>query len=104
MWNKITPTIAQLTCDSPTEVQARATDDGSTEYTHIDPAMGFYCLNAEQSFGGLCANFEVRFCCPTMQVGECNKKGWEWTSWLDRDDPDGTGDWENLHAYEPNQA
>lgn len=72
--------------------------------THIDNDLGFYCLNSEQAFGGLCADFEVRYCCPVMQVGECNKKGWEWTAWLDRDQPDGTGDWENLHAFEPNQA
>ena len=31
-------------------------------------------------------------------------KGFKWFPWLDRDDPDGTGDWENLHAFEPNQA
>ena len=94
----------KATCENPTAVQARATDNGSFEYTHIDNDLGFYCLNSEQAFGGLCANFEVRFCCPQMQVGDCNKKDWEWTAWLDRDDPDGTGDWENLHSYEPNQA
>ena len=94
----------ESTCENPTAVQARPTDDGSTAFTHIDNDMGFYCINAEQAFGGLCANFEVRFCCPMMQVGECNKKGWEWTEWLDRDDPTGTGDWENLHSYEPNEA
>ena len=31
-------------------------------------------------------------------------KGWDWTPWLDRDDPDGVGDIELLHAFEPNQV
>ena len=31
-------------------------------------------------------------------------KGWEWTPWLDRDDADGVGDLELLHAFEPNQV
>ena len=91
-------------CANPIAVQANPKDSGSTAMTHIDIDMGFYCLNEEQPIGTLCADFEVRYCCPKMQLNECDQKGWEWTPWLDRDDPDGTGDWENLHAFEPNQA
>lgn len=25
--------------------------------------------------------------------------GYQWTQWLDRDNPSGTGDWENLNAF-----
>ena len=95
---------ASQACRDPIAIQANPIDSGSTFYTHIDTEVGFYCLNEEQPFGQICADFEVRFCCAKTQVGECNKKGYEWTAWLDRDDPEGTGDWENLHAFEPNQA
>ena len=90
-------------CDSPIAVQANNVDGGSQDQTHIDLTLGFYCLNSEQT-NGQCADFEVRYCCPKYQVGECNKKGYEWTAWLDRDDPVGQGDWENLDAFEPGQA
>ena len=103
-WETLSSFDSNVACNNPMAVEAQPTNLGSTEYTHIDTSMGFYCLNEEQSYGGLCANFEVRYCCPKMQLGECDTKGYEWTGWLDRDDPVGTGDWENLHAYEPNQA
>ena len=41
-----------------------------------------------------CADFEVRFCCPTRKHTACDEDGWSWSIWLDRDDPAGTGDWE----------
>ena len=103
-WETISRFDQNVACNNPIAVEAMATDSGSTEFTHIDTNLGFYCLNSEQSYGSKCADFNVRYCCPKMQVGECDIKGYEWTPWLDRDDPDGTGDWENLHAYEPNQA
>jgi len=90
-------------CAAPIAAQAQATDDGSVEYTHIDTTIGFYCLNDEQSTGQ-CADFEVRYCCPKMQVGTCNVKGYEWTPYYNGDDATGTGDWEMLHNLEPNQA
>ena len=91
-------------CENPVAVQANPITDGSTAMTHIDTDMGFYCINEEQPYGQICADFEVRYCCPKLQYKECDQKGYEWTPWLDRDDPDGTGDWENLHAFEPNEA
>ena len=92
------------TCETPIAIEARPTDLGSTETTHIDIDIGFYCINSEQSSEQICAEFEVRYCCPKTQVGTCNLKGWEWTPWLDRDDSDGVGDIELLHAFEPNQG
>ena len=90
-------------CPNPIAIEANNVDGGSQDQTHIDLNLGFYCLNSEQN-DGQCADFEVRYCCPKMQVGECNTKGYEWTAWLDRDDPVGQGDWENLDAFEPGQA
>ena len=75
----------------------------TVDQTHINLEMGFYCLNSEQS-SGQCPDFEVRFCCNKKQVGTCDKKGYEWTSWLSRDTPADSGDWEMLHAFEPNEA
>ena len=73
-WETVSRYSASEACANPIAVQANPTDSGSTDYTHIDVEMGFYCINEEQGFGGLCADFEVRFCCPKTQVGECNKK------------------------------
>ena len=75
----------------------------TVDQTHINLEMGFYCLNSEQS-SGQCPDFEVRFCCNKKQIGSCDKKGYEWTSWLSRDTPADSGDWEMLHAFEPNEA
>ena len=63
--------------------------------THISTEKGFWCINDEQSVG-LCADFEVRFCCPKYQHGSCNEEGWDWTQWVNGDTPDGTGDWEMI--------
>ena len=88
-------------CPSPLGIEAQALDGGSQDYFHIDLDLGFYCVNGEQEFGNVCADFQVRYCCPKWQVGECETKGHEWTEWLDRDDPEGTGDFELFASFHP---
>ena len=31
-------------------------------------------------------------------------KGYQWTSWIDTDDPDGTGDWESLASFQEQKS
>ena len=95
---------AGAVCPSPMGIEARALDNGVQDHFHIDFDLGFYCVNEEQEFGNICADFEVRYCCPKWQLGECDIKGYEWTDWLDRDDPDGVGDYELLGAFDPYEA
>jgi hypothetical protein len=73
-WETLSQFDSNSACNNPIAIQANPIDSGSTEYTHIDVMMGFYCLNTEQSYGNICADFEVKFCCPKMQVGVCDTK------------------------------
>lgn len=41
----------------------------------------------------------IRFCCPQYTEGSCDVDGFEWTSWLDRDDPTSDGDYEHRSDY-----
>ena len=44
---------------------------------------------------------QVRFCCPKKKDSNvCDTDGYEWTVWLDRDDPDDSGDWENREGFQ----
>ena len=69
------------------DVQARRIDNGlPAEYAGqifiaYDTTVGFICRNDDQR----CSDYEVQFKCQSY-----------WTEWFDRDDPSGTGDWENL--------
>ena len=38
---------------------------------HVDPIHGFWCINDEQPRDHDCADFEVRFCCPTGLYDPC---------------------------------
>ena len=102
-WETIANYSPGQVCRNPIAIQANNIDGGSAEFTHVDLTLGFYCINEEQSTGQ-CGDFEVRYCCPKMQVGECDKKGYEWTTFLSRDTPSDTGDWELLSAFEPNEV
>ena len=90
-------------CSHPIGVQAYPTGSGSTEVTHIDTDLGFWCVNEEQT-SGPCADFAVRFCCPQFEQGDCDTEGYAWTNWLDRDDPTDDGDYETLHDYSTDEA
>ena len=97
-WETRTAFTERQVCSNPTGVQAFPLDGGSTEVTHIDTNLGFWCVNQEQSTGQ-CADFSVRFCCPQFSEGHCEHEGYEWTNWLDRDDPTGDGDYEHRADY-----
>ncbi|XP_068591948.1 cartilage intermediate layer protein 2-like [Cebidichthys violaceus] len=58
-----------------------------------DTTTGFVCRNADQS-GRNCNDYRVRFTCP---ITFCDRRVC-WTKWYDRDNPSGTGDWENLSS------
>ncbi len=67
----------------------KSPEETGVAFTAYDTDRGFICENAKQESGN-CDDYEVRFCCA---VARC-----EWTRWLDRDDPGGTGDWEHLEG------
>ena len=90
-------------CSSPIGVQAYPLDLGSTEVTHIDVDVGFWCVNEEQTTGN-CADFAVRYCCPQLEEGDCNVDGYEWTDFLDRDDPTNGGDYETRHDFSTDEV
>ncbi|XP_013399109.1 mucin-5AC-like [Lingula anatina] len=53
---------------------------------HCLPSKGLACRNADNP--EICKDYEIRYKCPSTST--------TWTSWLDRDDPSGTGDWEHV--------
>uniref|UniRef100_A0AAV2J240 WxxW domain-containing protein n=1 Tax=Knipowitschia caucasica TaxID=637954 RepID=A0AAV2J240_KNICA len=94
-------------CNSPLEIQVLTTSGNSVAstgnvITASNTAVGFICENKNQKKWKKCADFKVRFRCPDAFCSDdiC------WTSWYDRDDPSGTGDWElltDLRKENPNQ-
>ena len=64
------------TCENPIAIEAQpiANNTGSTQTTHIDIDIGFYCINEEQANNELCGEFEVRYCCPRTSFGSCDQK------------------------------
>ena len=64
------------TCEAPIAIEAQpiANNTGSTQTTHIDIDIGFYCINEEQANNELCGEFEVRYCCPRTSYGSCDQK------------------------------
>ncbi|XP_066269245.1 uncharacterized protein [Branchiostoma lanceolatum] len=58
-------------------------------FAFYDVTTGFVCRMDDQP-DNTCLNYEVRFCCPPTCI--------HWTPWFDRDNPSGTGDWENLYG------
>lgn len=55
-------------CEVPRALEARTTEwipaRSTGERVHADPAVGFWCVNAEQPVGRNCSNYAVRFLCP----------------------------------------
>lgn len=82
-------------CPEPADIEAK-TKSGQTpaetgDTVQMDKDFGFVCKNADQKFKK-CSDYRVRFSCPPEFCAEevC------WTSWFDRDNPSGTGDWEDM--------
>uniref|UniRef100_A0A673HU12 Si:dkey-205h13.2 n=1 Tax=Sinocyclocheilus rhinocerous TaxID=307959 RepID=A0A673HU12_9TELE len=87
-------------CTNPIGIEAQ-TVSGQAAYTTGDifqvynPVSGFACVNAGQTGGGVCDDYEVRFSCPETFCSTCR------TSWFDRDDPDNPGDreiWKDIQT------
>ncbi|CAH1797600.1 unnamed protein product [Owenia fusiformis] len=59
---------------------------------------GLVCVNNEQRPGSHCLDYEIRFLCP-MATSTASSVG-SWSSWIDRDDASGSGDWEDRWSLE----
>jgi len=84
-------------CINPMAVESRIIGTSSLSTTEIVSfsLAGLMCLNVDQT-SGYCSDYEIRFCCEVMAVGECTGR---WSTWKDRDNPSGTGDWELLRDF-----
>ena len=80
-------------CLNPTGMRAYTPYGGTYDWpVHLSLEFGFWCLNNEQ-LDGVCFDYQVEYCCPKSQVGDC-PAGYSWSAWQDEDDPTGWGDWE----------
>ncbi|KAL2077130.1 hypothetical protein ACEWY4_026634 [Coilia grayii] len=74
-------------CAAPQAMEARTTDwipaASTGQKVHVDPAIGFWCVNDEQPAGRNCSNYAVRFLCPKDKSASV-KGGWgPWSEWSD---------------------
>ncbi|XP_070579227.1 uncharacterized protein [Ptychodera flava] len=81
-------------CRNPLAVYAETLDGVSAintleTFESYDTEEGFICLNSHQGDGS-CRDYKVKFCCR-----DCDGMI---TKFYDRDDPDGTGDYEDLSS------
>ncbi|XP_061781322.2 uncharacterized protein [Nerophis lumbriciformis] len=90
-------------CQKPYQIDVETTSGAivSSDVISVsDTTTGFICLNSDQK-KGQCLDYRVRFKCPLkFCLKDC------WTSWFDRDNPSGTGDYEtlkDLYNENPNQ-
>ena len=72
-------------------VPAQATGE---KFEYFDATKGFACKNSKQG-DKKCQDYEVRFCC--YQPPTCDGS---WTNWMNRDNPDATGDWETIKVLQ----
>nr|CAB3262591.1 uncharacterized protein LOC100180679 [Phallusia mammillata] len=81
-------------CSSPVWMEARKVNDETMfidQNVHLNHTKGFQCFNWQNHQS--CYDYEVRFCCPGFYpIAECEEK--YWTSFFNRDQPDGLGDFE----------
>ena len=71
---------------------------GAVRY-HCNQRSGGYCVNSEQN-GGYCKDYKVRYlCCPRAPTPPPVETCYQWTKWLNRDLPSGTGDYETFHDF-----
>ncbi|XP_017539156.1 cartilage intermediate layer protein 1 [Pygocentrus nattereri] len=72
-------------CSSPQALDARTTDwipaRRTGERVHADPAVGFWCVNAEQPPGKNCSNYAVRFLCSRDKQPEIHGVWGQWSEW-----------------------
>ncbi|XP_037605933.1 uncharacterized protein LOC119476605 [Sebastes umbrosus] len=86
-------------CPNPVAIEAR-TVAGLTPaaagnvISRIDTNVGFVCRNQDQPRNKRCSDYKVRFRCPAAYCKVPDPGCY--TQYFDRDNPSGTGDWENL--------
>ncbi|CAH1797606.1 unnamed protein product, partial [Owenia fusiformis] len=94
---------AVMPCQNPLAIDCRtvrthipASQTGQVFKKAADCSVegGLVCVNNEQRPGSRCLDYEIRFLCPM------NTPTASWSSWIDRDDASGTGDWEDRENLE----
>uniref|UniRef100_A0A3B3BJF0 WxxW domain-containing protein n=1 Tax=Oryzias melastigma TaxID=30732 RepID=A0A3B3BJF0_ORYME len=98
-WETLSDLLKQFpdkVCPNPIDIEATTlsgtpADQTGEVFFKYDTTSGFVCRNEDQN-GGMCKDYRVRFSCPSSY---CTEKVC-WTEWFDRDNPSGTGDWEDL--------
>ncbi|XP_055059376.2 cartilage intermediate layer protein 1 isoform X1 [Misgurnus anguillicaudatus] len=72
-------------CEVPRALEARTTEwipaRSTGERVHADPAVGFWCVNAEQPVGRNCSNYAVRFLCPKHNKSDVEPTWGPWSDW-----------------------
>nr|XP_055059383.1 cartilage intermediate layer protein 1 isoform X2 [Misgurnus anguillicaudatus] len=72
-------------CEVPRALEARTTEwipaRSTGERVHADPAVGFWCVNAEQPVGRNCSNYAVRFLCPKHNQSDVEPTWGPWSDW-----------------------
>ncbi|XP_029429898.1 uncharacterized protein LOC115074513 [Rhinatrema bivittatum] len=66
-------------------------------FSRNDPTEGLKCNNKDQVNKKSCSDYEVRFKCPN-EFCEARRIGGCWTKWFNRDEPTGTGDFEDVDS------
>lgn len=79
----------ETSCVNPTGLKVDTVwDNPFNAVTHLDLELGFWCLNEENN-DVMCEDYQVSWCCPTLQEGICDDYGHVWKNWIDLDNPDG---------------
>ncbi len=85
----VCPNPLKVDCMTTTGLPATSTG----EIVHMIPSIGCYCVNAEQTGGKCKYDYQARFlCCRECPYGQNSY----WTSWFDRDNTGGYGDYETV--------
>ena len=89
----------ETSCANPTAIKVQTVWNTTfNSVTHIDIDLGFWCLNEENN-DVTCEDYQVAWCCPTLQEGSCSAYGHVWKSWINLDDPDGENGDVELKAF-----
>jgi len=106
-WERVVDHASNGICARPVAAEARVIATGATwtsEVVTFSASFGLVCENADQT-DKRCEDYEIRFCCEpdaggdtSLVDGECKGIDAQWSNWLNRDLPSGTGDWETRQS------
>ncbi|XP_072305241.1 uncharacterized protein [Eucyclogobius newberryi] len=86
-------------CSKPVDIEARTlsglTPAAAGDVVQMNKDTGFVCKDTDQK-DKKCSDYRVRFSCYSPFCAEECTVEVCWSDWFDRDNPGGTGDWENL--------